>query len=91
VGVCGGIASDILAVPALIGLGVDELSVSVKGIPAVKAAVRKFSLARCQEIATEALNMRTALEVRDYLTKISQAQARQTDTGQGEVLYEKSI
>ncbi|MDR2386203.1 MAG: phosphoenolpyruvate--protein phosphotransferase [Deltaproteobacteria bacterium] len=91
VGVCGGIASDVLAVPALIGLGVDELSVSIKGIPAVKAVVRKYSLARCQEIATEALNMRTAVEVRGLLTKISQGMERQTEGGVGEVLYEKSI
>ncbi|MCA9307790.1 MAG: phosphoenolpyruvate--protein phosphotransferase, partial [Phycisphaerales bacterium] len=33
VGVCGGVASDPVAVPALLGLGVDELSVSVPAIP----------------------------------------------------------
>lgn len=35
VGVCGGLASETLAVPALIGLGVDELSVSVPSIPTI--------------------------------------------------------
>ena len=44
VGVCGGIASDPQAVPLLVGLGVDELSVSVPAIPAVKAQIRSLSL-----------------------------------------------
>ena len=43
VGVCGGIASDPQAVPLLVGLGVDELSVSVPAIPAVKAQIRSLS------------------------------------------------
>ncbi|MDR2366838.1 MAG: phosphoenolpyruvate--protein phosphotransferase [Deltaproteobacteria bacterium] len=84
VGICGGIASDILAVPALIGLGLDELSVSIKGIPAVKAAVRKFSMERCKEIAGEVLAMRTAVEVRGYLTKISQEIGQETGQGTGQ-------
>ncbi|MDR0622577.1 MAG: phosphoenolpyruvate--protein phosphotransferase [Deltaproteobacteria bacterium] len=79
VGVCGGIASDVLAVPALVGLGVDELSVSIKGIPAVKAAVRKFSMKRCREIAGEALGMGTAVEVRGLLTKINQELENETN------------
>ena len=40
VGVCGGIASDPGAVPILLGIGVDELSVSLPAIPAVKAQIR---------------------------------------------------
>ncbi len=38
VGVCGGIASDPCAVPILIGLGVDELSVSLPAIPSGEGA-----------------------------------------------------
>ena len=40
VGVCGGIASDRSAVPILLGLGVDELSVCLPAIPAMKAQIR---------------------------------------------------
>ena len=40
VGVCGALAGDLDAVPVLIGLGVDELSVDVPIVPAVKARVR---------------------------------------------------
>lgn len=71
-GVCGGVASDVAAVPVLIGLGVDELSVSVPAIPAVKAAVTRFSMAQCQELAQEVLRMSTAAEVRARLAQLAQ-------------------
>jgi phosphocarrier protein FPr len=64
VGVCGGIASDPQAVPILVGLGVDELSVSIPAIPAVKAQVRSLSLAECQELATRAIAQDSAASVR---------------------------
>jgi phosphocarrier protein FPr len=66
-GVCGGIASDTAAVPILLGLGVDELSVSVKAIPSIKAAVRRLDMERCKAMAEEALEMKTAGEVRAFL------------------------
>jgi phosphocarrier protein FPr len=72
VGVCGGIASDVVAVPVLIGLGVDELSVSINGIPAVKAAIRKYDMGRCKAIASQAIAKKTSEEVREYLTTIQQ-------------------
>ncbi|HRZ53717.1 MAG TPA: phosphoenolpyruvate--protein phosphotransferase, partial [Candidatus Contendobacter sp.] len=64
VGVCGGIASDPQAVPLLMGLGVDELSVSLPTIPAIKAQIRNLWLHECQELATRALTLETAAEVR---------------------------
>lgn len=67
VGVCGGMASDAMAVPVLIGLGVDELSVSVPAIPAIKALVKRLSLAECRLLAQEVVQMGTAGEVRARL------------------------
>jgi phosphoenolpyruvate-protein phosphotransferase len=67
VGVCGGMASDAMAVPVLIGLGVDELSVSVPAIPAIKALVRRLSLVDCQRLAQDVVQMGTASEVRERL------------------------
>ena len=64
VGVCGGIASDPQAVPLLVGLGVDELSVSVPAIPAVKAQIRLLSFADCQELAARAITRDSAASVR---------------------------
>jgi phosphoenolpyruvate-protein phosphotransferase len=67
VGVCGAMASETLAVPLLLGLGVDELSVSVPLIPAIKAAVREVDLADCQAIAQQVLGLDSADQVREAL------------------------
>ena len=64
VGVCGGIAGDLQAVPILVGLGVDELSVSVPSVPAVKAEVRSRTLDECKSLAQQALAQDTAADVR---------------------------
>lgn len=64
VGVCGGIASDPQAVPLLVGIGVDELSVSVPAIPSVKAQIRALSLTECQELAARAIAADSAASVR---------------------------
>ncbi|MBL0124044.1 MAG: phosphoenolpyruvate--protein phosphotransferase [Betaproteobacteria bacterium] len=71
VGVCGGIAGDAMAVPVLIGLGVDELSVSVPAIPAVKALVCRLTRSECQSLAQEVLQMGTATEVRARLASFA--------------------
>jgi len=67
VGVCGALASETLAVPVLIGLGVDELSVSVPLIPSIKATVRELDLADCQIIARQVLGLEEAAQVREAL------------------------
>jgi phosphocarrier protein FPr len=64
VGVCGGIASDPRAVPILIGLGVDELSVSLPAIPAVKAQIRSLRSDACRQLAERALAAESAEAVR---------------------------
>ncbi|MBT4792146.1 MAG: phosphoenolpyruvate--protein phosphotransferase, partial [Halobacteriovoraceae bacterium] len=64
VGVCGGIASDVQAIPFLIGLGVTELSVSVPMIGEVKSSVRSYSMVQCQSLAQQALIQKSATEVR---------------------------
>lgn len=69
VGVCGALAGDLQAVPVLIGLGVDELSVSVPIVPAVKARVRSLVLKECQETARQALDAADAAEVRAIVAR----------------------
>ncbi|MEJ2459432.1 MAG: phosphoenolpyruvate--protein phosphotransferase, partial [Novosphingobium sp.] len=53
--VCGGAASDPLAAPILVGLGVRELSVAPAAIPEIKATLAALSLAACEEVARKAL------------------------------------
>ena len=64
VGVCGGIAGDPRGAAILTGLGVTELSVSIPSIAAIKAQVRRLSLAKAQALARQAVGCRTAAEVR---------------------------
>ncbi|MBX7250454.1 MAG: phosphoenolpyruvate--protein phosphotransferase, partial [Candidatus Promineofilum sp.] len=67
VGMCGELAGNPLAAPLLVGLGLDELSMSAPSIPAVKAAVRRFALADAQRIATTALALDSAEAVAQFL------------------------
>jgi phosphotransferase system enzyme I (PtsI) len=53
--VCGQMASNPLLVPLLIGLGVDELSVSPSQAPMVKDVVRKLYYSGAVELAQQAL------------------------------------
>lgn len=64
VGVCGGAAGDPKGAVILAGLGVTELSITVPGIAAVKAQLRGLSMAEMRRIALQALQCRTAAEVR---------------------------
>jgi phosphocarrier protein FPr len=67
VGVCGELGSDPLAIPVLVGLGVDELSVSSRRVPMVKARIRELTLPRARELAALALRQPTAAAVREAL------------------------
>ncbi|HRV95271.1 MAG TPA: phosphoenolpyruvate--protein phosphotransferase [Anaerolineae bacterium] len=64
VGVCGAVAADPQAVPLLVGLGVDELSMSVPSIPRIKAQIRQLNQGKCQTLAKKALSLDTATEIR---------------------------
>ncbi|WP_434673609.1 phosphoenolpyruvate--protein phosphotransferase [Pseudomonas sp. R1-15] len=64
VGVCGALASDPLATPVLIGLGVRELSVSPPQIGEIKDRVRHLDAAQCRRISTDLLNLPSAAAVR---------------------------
>ncbi len=67
VGVCGELASDPQAVPVLVGLGVDELSVSLRQVPMVKARLREVTLDSARHHATTALAQATSDAVREAL------------------------
>ncbi|SDV03562.1 phosphoenolpyruvate--protein phosphotransferase [Pseudomonas mucidolens] len=64
VGVCGALASDPLATPVLIGLGVNELSVSPPQIAEIKDRVRHLDAAQCRQLSQGLLNLSSAQAVR---------------------------
>ena len=67
VGVCGEMAGDKLAVPVLLGLGVDELSMNPTAIPDVKQTISRISMAEAEKTADAVLNLDSAEEVRKYV------------------------
>jgi phosphoenolpyruvate-protein kinase (PTS system EI component) len=60
-------ASEIEAIPLLVGLGVKELSVSRSLIPDVKALIRTLKYSECVEAVEIALNMEKVEDVRNLM------------------------
>ncbi len=67
VSVCGLMASDKLAIPLLIGLGIDQLSMSANLVAQNKAFIRELNYAKCVDAALHCLELSSTLEVRQYL------------------------
>ncbi|HEX7154361.1 MAG TPA: phosphoenolpyruvate--protein phosphotransferase [Thermoanaerobaculia bacterium] len=64
IAVCGGLASDPVAAPILIGLGIHELSAVPSAIPELKATLRALQLDDCRALAERALAAPSAAAVR---------------------------
>jgi phosphoenolpyruvate-protein phosphotransferase/dihydroxyacetone kinase phosphotransfer subunit len=68
-GVCGELASDPVAVPVLVGLGIGELSANAPAIPSVKQAVRTVDAEAASELAERALELTSGAEVRSLVAQ----------------------
>lgn len=79
VAVCGGLASDPVAAPILIGLGVHELSAVPSIVPRLKALIRRLTLAECGAIARQALEQSSAEAVRALAVRLA-AQASEPES-----------
>ena len=66
-GLCGEMAGDPLAVPLLVGLGLDELSMSAPAIPRAKQIVRALDTVSTRALARDVLALNTAEAVRAAL------------------------
>ena len=64
-GVCGEMAGDIRLTPLLVGLGVEELSVSPKILPKVGQVIRSLDFSQCKDAAEEALRQTNSRGVMD--------------------------
>ncbi|HEY3312217.1 MAG TPA: phosphoenolpyruvate--protein phosphotransferase [Anaerolineales bacterium] len=63
-GVCGELGGDPLAVPVLIGLGIDELSMNPGGIPRIKSIIHTLDTATAKKLSEGVLNCESAAEAR---------------------------
>ena len=68
-GMCGEMAGDEKAIPLLLGLGLDEFSMSASSILEARRIIRDLSFAEMQKLADEALNKATTEEVLELLSQ----------------------
>ncbi len=68
VGLCGEIAADPLAVPILVGLGLDEISLNPLAVPRFKVAIARLTMKQAEAIATTALQQDSAAKVRELVS-----------------------
>ena len=68
-GVCGEVAGDRSALPVLLGLGVDELSMNPYSIPMIKEAVSQLDLRETSTLAAEALQLSDPRQVRRLVSQ----------------------
>ena len=70
---CGEMAGDIMSTPLLLGLGLDNFSMSATSIPNTRRIINNLNRKDCEKLVQEALNLETIDEVnalvKDFLTK----------------------
>ena len=69
-GMCGELASDPMATMILLGLGLDEFSMTASSIPLIKNILRSVSKVECEEVANKVLTMDTAEEITAYAKSV---------------------
>lgn len=67
VGMCGGMAGDPLAAPLLVGMGLDEWSMSSGSIKKMKYIISTIKYKECRELVKEILSLDTTTGIRQRL------------------------
>ncbi|WP_458412273.1 phosphoenolpyruvate--protein phosphotransferase [Schinkia sp. CFF1] len=70
VGMCGEMAGDPIAIPLLLGLGLDEFSMSATSILPARTQISKLTVKETENLAAQALNMGTAEEVKGLVSNV---------------------
>lgn len=68
-GMCGEMAGDPVAAPILLGMGLDEFSMSSVSIPRIKKIIRSLDYQEAKVIAEKAINMESPDEIRKLVSK----------------------
>jgi phosphotransferase system enzyme I (PtsI) len=81
VSLCGEMAADTLAMPLLIGLGLDSLSLSPATIPYAKRIIRSCEYKKAKRLAAQCLKLQTEEEIKkvieDFFSKNKITRTRQ--------------
>jgi len=67
IGMCGEMAADPVMVPILLGMGLDELSMSPAAVPEVKKLIRSLTMEEAREMKNRAFSFSTAWEIENYV------------------------
>ena len=66
VSVCGEMARELLYVPILVGLGVDEFSLKAQNIPLIKRVIRMLHFEKVHSLVQELLTIGSVQEIRKH-------------------------
>ena len=69
VGVCGELGGDPIAIPILVGLGLDELSMNAPAIPVAKQIIRSLNYEEVKKLAREVMDLESPKDVKDRVFK----------------------
>lgn len=71
VGICGELGGESRYLPLLLGLGLDELSMSSPRIPVIKSQLRQLDGEACRKLANAACECRSAQEIEALLSRFT--------------------
>ncbi|MDE9690597.1 phosphoenolpyruvate--protein phosphotransferase [Citrobacter portucalensis] len=74
IGLCGELGAKGSVLPLLVGLGLDEISMSAPSIPAAKARMVQLDSRACRQLLNQAMACRTSLEVEHLLAQFRMTQ-----------------
>ncbi|QJC37505.1 phosphoenolpyruvate-protein phosphotransferase PtsI [Enterobacteriaceae endosymbiont of Donacia thalassina] len=70
-GMCGELASDECFIPVLLGMGLDELSMSAISIPKIKNIIRNIEIRKVKELVNDVLLQPTIKNIKNLLLKFN--------------------
>ncbi|OCA89789.1 phosphoenolpyruvate--protein phosphotransferase [Pradoshia sp. D12] len=68
-GMCGEMAGDELAIPLLVGLGLDEFSMSATSVLRARSQIKTLTRTEMQDLAEKAIQMQTSAEIVEMVKK----------------------
>lgn len=77
IGLCGELGGDIKALPILLGLGINRLSMPVPQLPHICDAITKFELSKCRSLLEQALKCHTNQELDNLVSEFLQTHSNQ--------------
>lgn len=66
-GMCGEMAGDLAAIPILLGMGLDEFSMSASSILPARSLVRQLTLQDAKQIVCQVMQLDNAVDIKNYV------------------------